>query len=248
MDWKEPLACGIMMRVVCHDSADALAQACASRLADELQRPASAPTAVMLSGGSTPLAAYRLLASSGRRAAPSSLLLFSDDRHVPPEDPRSNYGTIRPLLHAFGVADPQILHVHGERPLDEATDRYHHDLDACLRNAGEISLGLLGLGTDGHTASLFTPDDLDRGAGRWAVAVQRPDGMSGVSVTPEFLHKVRRLIFLVAGPDKRAILERLVRQPTTVTAGRAVAGHPAVELWTDRAAWPFADRTGRAAT
>ncbi len=103
---------------------------------------------------------------------------------------------------------------------------------AALLNSGvRIGLGLLGLGADGHTASLFGTPDLERARGRLAIPVQRPDGMSAVSVTPDFLARVEEPVFVVAGSGKQDALRALTAQDPKLTAWRAVQGCPQVELW-----------------
>jgi 6-phosphogluconolactonase/glucosamine-6-phosphate isomerase/deaminase len=95
-----------------------------------------------------------------------------------------------------------------------------------------VTLGLLGLGGNGHTASLFSAADLERARGRLALDVQRPDGMTAVSVTPEFLALVAQPLFVVAGGgDKQAAVQALLAQDANLVAWRAVQGCPQVELW-----------------
>lgn len=131
------------------------------------------------------------------------------------------------------------MRVHGERPLPDAVSEFDREVGAFFERGGEVPFGLLGLGTDGHTASLFTESHLKESEGRWAIGVSRPDGLNGVSLTPQALARVARVVFLVAGTDKRAVLQQLIRAPNSVTAGRAVAGCPRVEIWCDAAANPL---------
>jgi len=201
---------------------------------------AGSPSAIMLSGGTTPLPAYRALA---RRALPHQeglRVLFSDDRYVPADSPVSNYYQSRPLIDALSLAAVQGLRVRTELPLAEAAADYQRQLEALLAAGAAIGLGLLGLGADGHTASLFTASDLERARGRLALAVQRPDGLSGVSVTPEFLARVSQVVFVVAGSGKPEALGRLIAKDATLTAWAAVQGCAGVELWMDDAAAPGA--------
>ena len=107
-----------------------------------------------------------------------------------------------------------------------------------------IRLGILGLGADGHTASLFGDADLKRANGKFAVAVQRPDGRSAVSVTPLFLENVQNIVFAVAGSDKRVALKAMMEKKPESTAARATANCPNVEVWADRDAWPPAPPSG----
>jgi 6-phosphogluconolactonase len=189
------------------------------------------PSAVMLSGGSTPLPAYR--AAVHRLAAHDDRLhvLFSDDRYVPATDPASNFFQTRPLLDALALPPESLLRVRTHLPLEEAAQDYDRQLAALLSAGVHVGLGLLGLGADGHTASLFSAADLARGRGRYAVAVQRPDGMSAVSVTAELLTTVREPVFVVAGADKATAVGRFIQADPTLVAWQAVRGCERVELW-----------------
>jgi 6-phosphogluconolactonase len=206
--------------------------ALAQRLGRSLEGGSAAGTpAVMLSGGTTPLPAYRALGE--RKVVPGAQLrvLFCDDRYVPATSPASNYPQSEPLLQALGLPPARVLRVRTELPLAAAAADYAAQLGTLLKGAGGVGLGLLGLGADGHTASLFTAADLQRARGQLAIAVQRPDGMSGVSVTPQFLAQVRELVFVVAGAGKDEAIRRLIAQDPDLTAWAAVQECAAVELW-----------------
>lgn len=205
-------------------------------LADRLGRflaDAAAPSAaaVMLSGGTTPLPAYCALGARKVIPGPQLRVLFSDDRYVPATSPASNYHQSQPLLQALALPAARVLRVRTELPLADAAADYAAQLNTLLKTSGDVGLGLLGLGPDGHTASLFSATDLERAHGQLAIAVQRPDGMSGVSVTPRFLARVRELVFVVAGPGKGDAIRRLMGQDLTLTAWAAVQECAAVELW-----------------
>jgi 6-phosphogluconolactonase/glucosamine-6-phosphate isomerase/deaminase len=100
-----------------------------------------------------------------------------------------------------------------------------------LNSGVRIGLGLLGLGADGHTASLFNTGNLEQARGRLAIAVQRPDGLQGISVTPELLSQVSEPLFLVTGADKHAIVEEFLKSDSRLIARQAMAGCPKAELW-----------------
>ncbi len=218
-------------------SRSALESALEERLARATVMPSAA--ALMLSGGTTPLPAYRALAARpGLGSAAGLRVLFSDDRYVPADSPASNYHQAQPLLAALALPSAAVLRVRTELPLEDAARDYGDQLAALLRSGTHIGLGLLGLGADGHTASLFSTADLERARGRLALAVQRPDGMSAVSVTPELLAQVAEPVFVVAGAGKRETVRRLLARDPGLTAWRAVAGCSRVELWVDEAADP----------
>src|SRR5580704_17115156 len=202
-------------------------------LAERLGRALSArgASAVMLAGGTTPMSAYRTLARQPLVHDDRLHVLFSDERYVPADSSASNYHQSRQLLDALALPEESLLRVRTELPLDEAAAAYDAALTTLLSAGIHIGLGLLGLGANGHTASLFTKADLERARGRYAIAVQRPDGMSAVSVTPELLATVREPVFVVAGPGKEDALRALEAQDTALTAWRAVQGCADVELW-----------------
>jgi len=218
-------------------SRTALESALEERLAGAIAAP-SAP-ALMLSGGSTPLPAYRALGERPGLAHQAALrVLFSDDRYVPADSPASNYHQTQPLIAALALPSGAVLRVRTELPLEDAARDYENQLAALLHSGTRIGLGLLGLGADGHTASLFSAADIDRARGHLALAVHRPDGMSAVSVTPELLARLTEPVFVVAGADKKEAVRRLLARDPGLTAWRAVAGCSRVELWMDEAAAP----------
>ena len=204
-----------------------------SALEERLGRAIAAPgaTAIMLSGGTTPLPAYRALASRPLPHDERLHILFSDERYVPIDSEASNYHQARPLLDALALPPQSLLRVHIELPLEQAAADYDQRLAALLSSGVHIGLGLLGLGADGHTASLFTSADLERARGRFAIAVHRPDGLSAVSVTPDLLAAVREPLFVVTGNGKHEALRALAAQDPSLTAWRAVQGCGEVELW-----------------
>ena len=163
-------------------------------------------------------------------------MLFSDDRYVPSDSDQSNYHQSRALFTSLGLSAAQVLRIRTELPLG----RGHRwtasgGWRSCSTGGRRITLGLLGLGADGHTAlAVFAPPIWQRARGRLAISVHRPDGRDAVSVTPTVLERVDQLIFVVAGADKRTALRRpaAARGPIS-PPGAAVRGCRAVEVWAD---------------
>lgn len=223
-----------MFRLKVFKDGAAVSDAVVALLRGEFAAPAGA-RAVMLAGGSTPMAAYARIAAEPFSADAGLRIFFSDDRHVPAESAKSNFGNTRPLLGALGIGEDRVARVHGELPLAESVARFDADLRKLLDDCA-ASVGLLGLGADGHTASLFSRAHVEAGRGTFAVGVDRPDGMQGVSVTADVLAKVGKIIFLVTGAEKREMLANLLRPGSEITAALAVAGNRDVEIWADAAA------------
>ena len=176
-----------------------------------------------LSGGSTPEALYRLLASREepfRDRLPWSLIHFfwGDERHVPPDHPESNFRMAsRAMLDAAQLPPGNIHRIPGEEP-DAA--RAAGEYEAELRSFFELSRGepprfdlvLLGLGADGHTASLFPGTRAIHERERLVVAhwVDKL-GAFRITLTPPVLNAAARVIFLVSGEDKAEALRAVIR-------------------------------------
>jgi 6-phosphogluconolactonase len=194
--------------------------------------------AIMLAGGTTPGPAYNLIAQQGIRACPGLRMLYSDERYVPATSDASNYRLSQPLLNALALPEDQVLRVRTELPLESAARDYEERLQTLLSAHLPVRWGILGLGADGHTASLFKPADLEAARGKLAVAVQRPDGRMAVSVTPDWLSQMEEIVFVVAGHDKRTAFAALAARDPKLIAWRAVEGCARVALWADAQAWP----------
>jgi len=216
----------------------ALNEALTERLAWEIENSGKGAMALMLAGGTTPLHSYQALGARRLTASGQLEVLFSDERYVPTASEASNFRATRPLLEALALPGERILRVRTELPLDRAVEDYERRLRALVKAGTPLRFGVLGLGADGHTASLFSEGDLKRSVGKFAVSVQRPDGRSAVSVTPQFLQHVNEIVFVVAGNDKRAALKAMMERKPESIAARAVANCPSVEIWADRDAWP----------
>lgn len=210
----------------------ALQDALTERLKSELEFPGER-VAVMLSGGSTPLPVFRTLGAQTLSPAPGLAILYSDERHVPADSEGSNFHQSKPLLTALALPEAQVHRVCTELPVEAAADDYERQLAALLRSAATLRFGMIGLGADGHTASLFSAEDLQRAQGRLAIAVHRPDGRDAVSVTPDVLAKFETLLLVVAGADKRPIVQRLLARDAEVVALRAVAARLTLDVWGD---------------
>lgn len=177
--------------------------AAARRGAAELLAEAAARGGhIALSGGSTPGPAYELAANlqpdwSGTQ------LWFADERCVDPEDERSNYRLVKERLLDVLERHPPVEHrVLGELPPEQAAQRYDSELEGVA-----LDLVMLGIGADGHTASLFPNDAALEERERRAIAVHRPD-VDRVTITLPVLRGAAMVVFLVVGRDKAPAVAR----------------------------------------
>ena len=176
-----------------------------------------------LSGGSTPRDLYRLLASDGYRdRMPWNAIHFfwGDERHVPPDHPDSNFHMTREaMLDAVPVPPGNVHRVPAEEPdASRAAAEYESTLRSFFGLAqGEwprFDLILLGLGKDGHTASLFPGGDAVNERERLVVApwVEAQQTFR-VTLTPPVLNHARRSMFLVSGEEKAEALRAVLEGP-----------------------------------
>jgi 6-phosphogluconolactonase len=178
--------------------------------------------AVVLTGGSTVPSIYADLARSDAGWGDLEVF-FSDERWVPEEDPRSNYGMARrTLLDRVGAARVHPVRYDGDP--DTAAASYHDAVAAAL----PFDLVLLGMGSDCHVAALLPRSRALDAAERLCVVVERPDGMVGITLTPSALRPARRVLLLVAGRDKAAAVQRAVygSEPPPECPVRVFADHP----------------------
>lgn len=208
-----------------------LNEAVAALLKHHFEKEYPGHHAVMLSGGKTPLEAYRLVADEKCVASSGLRLFLSDERLVPITSAESNFDNMRFMFEALNLDENQIIGVNPELEPALAAERYDYDLRKFINTGGKITLGLLGLGADGHTASLFCKDDLEHGKGHYAISVVAPNGMSRASVTPDLISKIQQVVFVVTGSDKKTILDALISRHSGVIAGLAVAGVKTKQLW-----------------
>jgi len=170
---------------------------------------------VALSGGATPRSLYaRLAAPPYRSGVPWSLVrvLWSDERCVPPDDAASNYRMAREaLLDHVPVPAAHVHRIRGEDVPSLAAQAYERTLRTVLRGA-RIDLVLLGLGADGHTASLF-PDAVADGEAWVAARYHAAESMWRVTLTPTVINAAAEVMFLVSGQAKAGVVRRVLEGP-----------------------------------
>lgn len=185
---------------------------------------------IALSGGSTPLPLFRCLAQPAQasRIDWEHLHFFwSDERWVPYTDPQSNYGAAyESLLRHVPIPSHNIHPVPTEHSPEHAAQAYARTLQAfygspVLDPAQPLfDVVLLGIGADGHTASLFPGSETLDETAHWAMAA-RPEGeLARVTLTLPVLNSTDALVFLVTGQDKRDILARVRKGDAGLPASR----------------------------
>jgi 6-phosphogluconolactonase len=202
-----------------YDGLEALSDAAARAIVAIAQKSVAARGrfTIALSGGNTPKRTHELLAERHRGEIDwtRTEILFGDERFVPADDPRSNYRMAKEtLLDPAGIAPGQVHAIPTTvASVAAASERYERTLRDVL-GSDAVDLVLLGVGPDGHTASLFPGSPALDERVRWTRAVDAPTtvqpAVPRVTVTFPFLNAARNVLFLVAGADKRPVLTEIL--------------------------------------
>ncbi|MGI0140486.1 MAG: 6-phosphogluconolactonase [Thermoplasmata archaeon] len=179
---------------------------------------------LVIPGGETPKTLFHQLTTE----FPSDLpwkrvdVFWTDERAVGPDDPSSNFGLAqRTLLAPLGLGPPNVHRMRGERrPLGYAAREYEqvlreffHAEPGGVMPPTSFDFVILGLGRDGHTASIFPGASPSVREGRWVEATASAPGpprVPRITLTPEALDRAREVAFLVGGPEKAAIVKRVL--------------------------------------
>ncbi|MCC7437126.1 MAG: 6-phosphogluconolactonase [Armatimonadetes bacterium] len=205
---------------------------------------------LVLSGGRTPETLYRILATEYAREIPwcSVELFWGDERYLPHDHPASNAGMVqRALLDHINIPATQVYPIPtgANNPASDAA-AYQKTLQRCAETQAEggalrFDLLLLGMGEDGHTASLFPGGDWLAEQEAWAVASRAPVvPHDRITLTFPILNAARHTMILVTGQKKQPILQEMFAN-STAAASRypiaMIAPQGEVQWLVDSAAW-----------
>ncbi len=188
---------------------------CAAKLNGELDR-----FSVALAGGGTPKRAYELLATERfkNRVDWSKVhLFFGDERSVPPTHPDSNYAMVyEALISKVAIRAKNVRRIIGEGEPPESARTYEIQLRSFFAGLTwpRFDLVLLGMGDDGHTASLFPHSEALREKTRWVVATKNErTGQDRITLTIPVISHAAQVLFVVSGKEKAQRLATVLRPP-----------------------------------
>jgi len=192
---------------------------------------------LVLSGGKTPSLLFALLAKKYSRVVPWQKIQFwwGDERMVPPSDPESNFGAVNKLLFSrITISQNQIHRIIGEaEPKGEAI-RYGLEIKSLvpfINGWPAFDLIILGLGEDGHTASIF-PDQMqlfesDQITG---IALRPNTDQQRITLTGHVLNNAKRVAFLISGESKSKVFNEIIHDSENYLKYPASHVHPFGEL------------------
>jgi 6-phosphogluconolactonase len=199
-----------------------LKQFVAGRIYEIIRRTLKEKTqcCIVLSGGGTPMPVYRQMGFDKTNKLIDwnrVHIFFSDERVVPPDDPESNYGMIqREWLSHIPIPRSHVHRIQGELNPKTAARKYEQEIRKVFEHEPIVfDLILLGVGQDGHTASLFPGTDavLEKETLVTSTFVQEFKNWR-VTLTVPILNTAREIIFLVAGRRKASIVQRILEKNT----------------------------------
>ena len=178
---------------------------------------ASGKFSIALSGGRTPEALYTLLAQEPYRSIidwQKVQVFFGDERCVPPDSPESNYGMARrAMLSKVPIPGDNIYRMRGEIDPNDAAKEYGKTLKEKFGDGG-IDLVLLGMGDDGHTASLFPHTEALKETRHRCVANFVPKLKTWrITLSAPFINQSKRVLILLAGAEKAQRLQEVLEGP-----------------------------------
>jgi len=201
--------------------------------------------AVALSGGTTPRLLYTLLGSAPYRNTidwPRVHLFWADERCVPADHPASNYGLVcDTLLESIPLPGSNVHNVQGEADPEEAARAYEQIIKAFYGTATipSFDLIILGVGVDGHTASLFPGSVSILEAARMAIPVYLEDPqVNRVTLTMTVINHASHVLFLASGRAKASVLQNILYQGNSkgYPAGLVLPENGTVTWFLDREA------------
>jgi 6-phosphogluconolactonase len=178
---------------------------------------AGKPCFIMLSGGSTPRILFEAIVKISDKDISWNQVHFfwGDERCVPPEDAESNFGMTREtLLDKIVIPAENIHRIRGENDPEKEATRYSDEIKKVRHGKNgvqEFDLVILGMGDDGHTASVF-PDNLRiiNSEDLCEVAINPYSGQQRITVTPRLINNAKRVVIMVTGKNKAGVLKEII--------------------------------------
>ncbi len=167
---------------------------------------------IAIPGGNTPRKIFEKLSGSENIIWENIRIFWTDERCVPPDDNDSNYLLAKEtLFDKIKIPYKNIFRIKGEENPEDEADRYSSIITCIIGNVPEFDLILAGIGSDGHTASLFPgQEDLFYPAKNYDVSHHPETGQKRITATGKILFNAKKIIFCVTGKDKSEIISKII--------------------------------------
>lgn len=211
---------GMSSKILVFETPEQLAVVAAERFVEYARETHGQPHpfCVALAGGSTPRRVYELLATESFNSGldwSKIQLFFGDERAVPADHPDSNYRMVyETLISKVAIPATNVHRIHGEGDVNENARKYENYLRSFFSGQPwpRFDLVLLGMGGDGHTASLFPNSEALNEKSRWVIATRNEEsGQDRITLTVPVFNHAKHVMFLVVGIKKAQRLEEVLR-------------------------------------
>ena len=210
------------------ESEDGMASAVMAAIADACSSSCGTKNAVMVTGGSFAVLMRNGCKGPACHCARDAVIILSDERHVSDSSVHSNYKALYPMLSGLG-SEKSVIRPDTRLPLAESAAAYDRALKGLCESGSVLRIAFLGLGKDGHFASLFGDAPLDS-SDHYAVPVKMPEPPDRISVTVEFLWSAQKIVFVVPGLDKTAAI-KCVEEGRNKLMNKLLEKAGIVEMW-----------------
>ena len=201
--------------------AEKFAEDMTSMIAESIKN--AVPFTIALSGGTTPELLFKVMGENFAESVPWKFVHFfwGDERCVPPDNDESNYGMAqRKFLSRIEIPSGNIHRIRGEDDPENEAARYSLDILSSVRNRDRLplfDLVILGLGEDGHTASIFPGhSELFDSDKICEVALHPVTGQKRITLTGRVINNADNVTFLVTGKTKAEIVEKMFKKDSSV--------------------------------
>jgi len=193
---------------------------------------------LVLAGGLTPREVYRLLSASNTIEWQKVHLFWGDERCVPPDHQESNYLMVRQsLLDKISIPEENVHRIKAEEEPAQAAALYNNEVSVWLNKYASFDVTLLGIGDDGHTASLFPETSALRERSVFVMENWVPKfNTYRITLTYPAINRSNHIIFLVAGGSKADILHQIIDLSEPFPASLVQSVHGSVEWFMDNEA------------
>ncbi len=210
-------------RALVFDSLDQMAKKALQWLTEQTSQVDKETVSIALSGGNTPQALFEEIVKldTGTVDWNKLLIFWGDERCVPPEHTESNFRNAqKSILIPMDIPEEHIFRIHGETYPPKEVERYNQVLADHLPIVDgypKFDLILLGLGEDGHTASIFPGDEYLFESENWCEVSTHPiSGKQRITLTGSVINHAEEVAFLVTGTNKAKIVAEVVKTPQNV--------------------------------
>ncbi len=214
-----------------------LADLFALQLIDWINETGDASFHLALSGGKTPALLFTILAEKYAAKIPLHKVHFwwGDERMVPPDDPESNFGVVNRLLFSrIELSQIQVHRIIGEAEPGQEALRYGSEIKRAMPSSNNwpvFDLVMLGLGDDGHTASIFPAQmQLMESDAITGITFHPISGQQRITITGKVINNAKRVAFLVSGASKAGIFKQIIHDSSGALPYPASHIRPAGEL------------------